>query len=264
MINLKFVGILAAFGFLLSFVLGLLGDVTFGYVILRAVISALVSGGTAALVSFVFRKFLSENAAEASAVRSSPSTGNIVDIRVDEEPLPDTDNSPDFFVSQAYSSASNDAFPYAQQAKQTAPAQAAEPVKPTPAAEFKAAPLGNVASSNAGPAPAPEKKPEPKAEPFVPKPLVQKEAPAAAETTNGPIAALDPPLHRSWIASLSGTIASVREKGFMPVIMCPAEARLLVKKSTEREIPNLVVISASEIAPDIHVEMLGEIKVERC
>ncbi len=81
------------------------------------------------------------------------------------------------------------------------------------------------------------------------------------ETTNGPIAALDPPLHRSWIASLSGTIASVREKGFMPVIMCPAEARLLVKKSTEREIPNLVVISASEIAPDIHVEMLGEIKV---
>jgi hypothetical protein len=181
MINLKFVGILAAFGFLLSFVLGLLGDVTFGYVILRAVISALVSGGTAALVSFVFRKFLSENAAEASAVRSSPSTGNIVDIRVDEEPLPDTDNSPDFFVSQAYSSASNDAFPYAQQAKQTAPAQAAEPVKPAPAAEFKAAPLGNVASSNAGPAPAPEKKPEPKAEPFVPKPLVQKEAPAAAE-----------------------------------------------------------------------------------
>lgn len=178
MINLKFVGILAAFGFLLSFVLGLLGDVTFGFVILRAVISALVSGGTAALVSFVFRKFLSENAAEASAVRSSPSTGNIVDIRVDEEPLPDTDNSPDFFVSQAYSSASN-AFPYAQQVKQAAPSQEEEPAKPAPAAEFKAAPLGNVASSNAGPAP--EKKPEPKAEPFVPKPLVQKEAPAAVQ-----------------------------------------------------------------------------------
>ncbi|MCR4940016.1 MAG: flagellar biosynthesis protein FlhA [Treponemataceae bacterium] len=81
------------------------------------------------------------------------------------------------------------------------------------------------------------------------------------ETTNGPMAALEPALHRSWIASLSGTIASIREKGFMPVIMCPSEARLLVKKSTEREIPSLVVISASEIAPDIHVERLGEIKV---
>ncbi len=81
------------------------------------------------------------------------------------------------------------------------------------------------------------------------------------ETTNGPIAALEPALQRSWIASLSGAIASIREKGFMPVIMCPSEARLLVKKSTEREIPSLVVISVSEIAPDIHVEMLGEIKV---
>ena len=81
------------------------------------------------------------------------------------------------------------------------------------------------------------------------------------ETNNGPIASLEPELHRAWIAALSGTIASVREKGFMPVIMCPSEARLLVKKSTEREIPNLVVISVSEIATDIHVEMLGEIKV---
>ncbi len=81
------------------------------------------------------------------------------------------------------------------------------------------------------------------------------------ETNNGPIASLEPELHRAWIAALSGTIASVREKGFMPVVMCPSEARLLVKKSTEREIPNLVVISVSEIATDIHVEMLGEIKV---
>ena len=70
-------------------------------------------------------------------------------------------------------------------------------------------------------------------------------------------------MQRAWIAALSGAIASVREKGFMPVIMCPSEARLLVKKSTEREIPNLVVISVSEIATDIHVEMLGEIKVGR-
>ena len=81
------------------------------------------------------------------------------------------------------------------------------------------------------------------------------------ETTTGPIAALDPALQREWIVALSGTIASVREKGFMPVIMSPSETRLLVKKSAEREIPNLVVISVSEIATDIHVEMLGEIKV---
>ena len=176
MINLKFVGILAVFGFLLSFVLGLLGDVTFGFVVLRAVISALVSGGTAALVSFVFRKFLSENAAETTTARPSSSTGNIIDIRVEEEPLPDSDNSPDFYVSQAYSSASN-AFPYSQQAKQ--PASSAEPVKPAPAADFKAVPLGNIASSS-GKDSVVEKNQEPKVAPFVPKPLAQKETPVVS------------------------------------------------------------------------------------
>ena len=175
MINLKFVGILAVFGFLLSFVLGLLGDVTFGFVVLRAVISALVSGGTAALVSFVFRKFLSENAAETTTARPSSSTGNIIDIRVEEEPLPDTDNSPDFYVSQAYSSASK-TFPYTQQAKQAA--SSAEPVKPAPAAEFTAVQLGNITSS--GKDSVVEKNPEPKVTPFVPKPLAQKETPVVS------------------------------------------------------------------------------------
>ena len=187
MINLKFVGILAVFGFLLSFVLGLIGDVSFGNVILRAVISALVSGGTAALVSFVFRKFLSENAAETQTVKPSATTGNLVDIRIDEEPLPDTENSPDFYVSQAYSSASN-RFPYGQQMKpmaevaDTAPADAA-PVRAGATqvpVSSSAAPVNSSPVISAGAA---EKgKPEPKIETFVPKPLVQKEPPKPERT----------------------------------------------------------------------------------
>ena len=82
------------------------------------------------------------------------------------------------------------------------------------------------------------------------------------DTANGPIAALEPVLQRSWIAALSATIAAVQEKGFMPIVWCPDEARLLVKKSTEREIPNLVVLSVSEIATDINVKIEGEVKVE--
>ena len=152
MINLKFTGILAAFGFLLSFVLGLTGDVSFGFVILRAVISALVSGGTAALVSFVFRKFLSENAAETQTVRSSASTGNIVDIRLDEEPLPDTENSPDFFVSQAYSSAPN-RFPYGQQSKPSAEAvnEAPAAAEPKPAGKPEVSGSVSAAPKSSGP-----------------------------------------------------------------------------------------------------------------
>ncbi len=181
MINLKFIGILAVFGFLLSFVLGLLGDVSFGFVILRAVISALVSGGTAALVSFVFRKFLSENAAETQTVRSSATTGNLVDIRIDEEPLPDTENSPDFFVSQAYSTASN-RFPYGQPNKVTAETETAAAPKASAAAEQpvpKGVPETPKTESpviKAG-AVADKGSSEPKVEAFVPKPLVSKESP---------------------------------------------------------------------------------------
>ena len=47
----------------------------------------------------------------------------------------------------------------------------------------------------------------------------------------------------------------------MPVILCPQEARALIKSSSERELPQIVVLSIPEIATDIKVEMIGEIKV---
>ncbi len=77
----------------------------------------------------------------------------------------------------------------------------------------------------------------------------------------GPIAALEPRLQGRWIQALSATMASIRGKGFMPVLWVPDEARILVKKSTEREIPKLVVLAASEITPDINVEIIGEVQV---
>lgn len=177
MINLKFIGILAVFGFLLSFILGLTGDVSFGFIILRAFISALVSGGTATLVSFVFRKFLSENAAETSTAKTSSTTGNIVDIRVDEEPLPDSDNSPDFYVSQAHLSASK-AFPYSQQIKETNETLKSTPVQQeqTPVTETVVPVVKS--SDKAVDAESDKKVAEPKNDVFIPTPLVQKSAPS--------------------------------------------------------------------------------------
>ncbi len=181
MINLKFVGILAVFGFLLSFVLGLTGDISFGYVVLRAVISALVSGCTATLVSFVFRKFLSDNVVEAATVKASPTSGNLVDIRVEEEPLPDTENSPDFYVSQAHVSASK-AFPYGQQKKDSPEPSEPAPVKPEPApAVNMAKPVEKPAGEIAGTMPV-KNVAEPKADTFVPTPLVQRSEPVVEKT----------------------------------------------------------------------------------
>ncbi len=46
------------------------------------------------------------------------------------------------------------------------------------------------------------------------------------------------------------------------MVLCSEAARPLVKSSTMREIPHLAVISSLEVAPDIAVEALGEIKLE--
>ena len=84
---------------------------------------------------------------------------------------------------------------------------------------------------------------------------------SGVKTVNGPIAALDVNLQRAWIQALSGAVNLAGERGFMPVILCPQEARALIKSSSERELPQIVVLSIPEIATDIKVEMIGEIKV---
>ncbi len=92
--------------------------------------------------------------------------------------------------------------------------------------------------------------------------LVQKIVESRVDTVNGPIAALEPAEQRAWIRALTRTVASVQQAGYIPIILCPEEARILVKSSTEREIPDLVVLSVPEIASDIKVEAIGEIKKE--
>jgi flagellar biosynthesis protein FlhA len=46
------------------------------------------------------------------------------------------------------------------------------------------------------------------------------------------------------------------------LILCSEAARSLVKGSTIREIPHLVVLSVPEIVPDVKIETLGEIRIE--
>jgi flagellar biosynthesis protein FlhA len=93
-------------------------------------------------------------------------------------------------------------------------------------------------------------------------PLVQKIVESRVDTVNGPIAALEPAVQRAWIRALSRSVASVQQAGYLPIILCPEEARILIKSSTEREIPDLVVLSVPEISNDVKVEAIGEIKQE--
>ena len=78
-----------------------------------------------------------------------------------------------------------------------------------------------------------------------------------------PYVALDPVDGRKWISDVSAAFAAMQERGLVPIILCPAEVRALVKASTERELPGIVVLSINELIAaenSVSIETLGEIK----
>jgi flagellar biosynthesis protein FlhA len=85
---------------------------------------------------------------------------------------------------------------------------------------------------------------------------------ARVDTATGPTAALEPQMQRKWITAATNAVRNVQQQGYQPVILCSEAARPLVKGSTIREIPHLVVLSVPEIVPDIRIETLGEIRIE--
>ncbi|MEL3905883.1 MAG: flagellar biosynthesis protein FlhA [Treponema sp.] len=94
--------------------------------------------------------------------------------------------------------------------------------------------------------------------------LAQRIIESRIDTVNGPVAALEPSEQRMWIRSLIQAVTAVQKSGFLPIVLAPeASARILIKNSTDREIPDLVVLSIPEIAKDIQVEVLGEIRLEQ-
>jgi flagellar biosynthesis protein FlhA len=73
---------------------------------------------------------------------------------------------------------------------------------------------------------------------------------------------MDPSSKAAWIKALSRSVNAVQDQGWFPVVLCSEAARRLVKSSTERDLPNLVVLSVPEVAQDIIVESVGEINLE--
>jgi flagellar biosynthesis protein FlhA len=92
--------------------------------------------------------------------------------------------------------------------------------------------------------------------------LEQRIIDAKYETASGLVCALDPPTQKAWIKSVAKAVAAVREKGWMPVILCSEQARFLVKNSTDRELPDLAVLSVPEIVTGIIPEAVGMIRIE--
>ena len=102
MFNLKLTIYGAVFGLIVSIFFGIVGGVQFGVIVLRAFISSLLCGGILALASFLYERFLSDSSTRLSADEGYSAVGGVVDIRIDEDVLPDTDNAPDFYVKASF------------------------------------------------------------------------------------------------------------------------------------------------------------------
>ena len=85
---------------------------------------------------------------------------------------------------------------------------------------------------------------------------------SAIETTSGRIAALSPDRQRKWINSLMNVMNNVGNMGYYPVLLCSESARPIVKKSIERDVSDLAVLSVHEISDKVKVESLGYVSLE--
>ena len=92
--------------------------------------------------------------------------------------------------------------------------------------------------------------------------LEQKIIESKYETPSGIVCALDPPAQMAWIRAAKRASDAVKKQGYLPVILCSEQARFLVRNSTDRELPDLAVLSVPEITPDIIPEALGAIRLE--
>ena len=96
----NFINIPVCVGFFLSFIVGLISSVTFGVILLRAFIFAVLFGILGFGIGIVFQRFLLdasdlEGGSEASAnIRQ----GSVVDLSIGDEPLEEDENGPDFYV----------------------------------------------------------------------------------------------------------------------------------------------------------------------
>jgi flagellar biosynthesis protein FlhA len=83
------------------------------------------------------------------------------------------------------------------------------------------------------------------------------------EIPSGKIAAMSPAKHRAWINALARTLSAAKNAGMIqPIVLCAEQTRALVKQSTERENPDLIVLSVPEIVPEVSILQMGEIKID--
>ena len=86
---------------------------------------------------------------------------------------------------------------------------------------------------------------------------------AVQRTDRGAYISMDPTVARKLFDSISEKAEKAASGNYQPLVICSAGIRLYFKKFIEQFVPNLVVLSYSEIVPSIKVKPIGMISMEQ-
>jgi flagellar biosynthesis protein FlhA len=85
---------------------------------------------------------------------------------------------------------------------------------------------------------------------------------ALRQTEQGTVVAMEPARAQQLLQRLAAEMEKLAGQGHPPVLLCPARLRGAIRRLTERMLPNLVVLSFSEIAPGVDVQADGMVVIE--
>jgi flagellar biosynthesis protein FlhA len=90
-------------------------------------------------------------------------------------------------------------------------------------------------------------------------PAWQQSLAAAMQTTDtgSSMLLMDAPSGSKLIQALSKEMERVASLGHNPILLCPARLRLALRRFTERSLNALILLSYSEVAPQVEVQTLG-------
>ncbi len=88
-------------------------------------------------------------------------------------------------------------------------------------------------------------------------PECERQLLAGADAAHG----MEAGARRRWIEALSGTLARASRQGVRPAVLSSSEARVRVRATTRRELPHLVCLATTEVAPEVALQSVAEVRL---
>jgi flagellar biosynthesis protein FlhA len=79
----------------------------------------------------------------------------------------------------------------------------------------------------------------------------------------GTFLALDPKMLQILVQNLTREVEKVMLKGFTPVVVCAPLVRINLKRVTERQLPQLMVLSYNELVQGVQIQAVGMVGMDR-